>query len=72
MYKVIFIGVETECYGELEETSNFEVVCDDENDDGVWCDGNPNSPEGSFDNWDDVVVTLQPYFKSNIIEIHAV
>lgn len=72
MYKVIFLGVETECYGELEASSNFEVICEDENDDGIWRDGNPNCGSGSFDNWDDVVITLQPYFASNIIEICAI
>jgi hypothetical protein len=55
------------CYGTLEETSNFQVVCEDEADDGVWCDG----IEGLL-NWDNVVMCLQPHFASNIIEITAV
>lgn len=70
MYKVIFLGVETECYGELESNSNFEVVCENEDDDGIWCEGNPRG--GSFETWEDVVMTLQPHFSSNIVEISAV
>lgn len=70
MYKVIFLGVETECYGELESNSNFEVVCENEEDDGIWCEGNPSG--GSFETWEDVVMTLQPHFSSNIVEISAV
>lgn len=72
MYKVDFLGVETECYGALEWNSNFQVVCEDEEDDGVWANGNPASDDGSFDTWEDVVMTLQPHFASNIVEITAV
>ena len=70
MYKVDFLGVETECYCTLEWNSNFQVVCENEEDDGVWTDGNPSG--GSFDTWDDVVMTLQPAFASNIVEVTAV
>lgn len=66
-YPVILFGTTTMCYGTLEETSNFQVVCEDEADDGVWCDG----IEGLL-NWDNVVMCLQPHFASNIIEITAV
>ena len=38
-YKVILFGKETTCYGELTDTSNFEVVCEDEDCDDVWCNG---------------------------------
>lgn len=72
MYKVILFGVETECYGTLEDNSNFQVVCEDEEDDGVWCDGNPNSKDYTFETWEDVVLTLQPHFNSNIVEITAI
>ena len=34
MYKVDLLGTVTECYGTLEENSNFEVVCVNEDDDG--------------------------------------
>ena len=33
------------CYGLLEENSNFEVVCDDEEDDSIWCEGNTETGE---------------------------
>jgi hypothetical protein len=69
-YKVDFFGVETTCYGELLQSSNFEVVCEDEDDDGIWCDANPSGDD--WVDWDDVVRTLQRYFGSNIVEITAV
>lgn len=72
MYKVDFLGVETECYGTLAWDSNFEVVCENEEDDGVWVLGDPSKKCGSFETWEDVVMTLQPHFKSNIVEISAV
>jgi len=58
-----------ECYGELQEDSNFSVVCDDECDDDIWCNGNPAG--GSFVTWEDVVAGLQPHFDSEIMEISA-
>ena len=33
------------CYGLLEENSNFEVVCEDEEDDSIWCEGNTETGE---------------------------
>lgn len=67
MYTVILFDKETVCYGELEETSNFEVVCEDEEDDDVWCNG----IEGPL-TWENVVQYLQPHFESDILEITAV
>jgi hypothetical protein len=64
---VKFEGRDVECYGELEEDSNFSVVCDDEYDDDVWCDG----VAGDL-TWENVVAYLQPHFGSNILEISAV
>jgi hypothetical protein len=61
-----------ECYGELRDDSNFEVVCENEKDDGVWCDGNPKHPEFVFESWEDVVDELKQHFMSEIIEITAV
>lgn len=58
------------CYGELQEDSNFNVVCDDECDDNVWCDGDPISG-GSFLTWEAVILALQPHFESDILEISA-
>lgn len=69
-YKVTTFGVETVCYGELLQTSNFQIVCEDENDDCVWADGHPQ--ELDWLDWDDVVITLQPYFTSDILEISAI
>lgn len=66
-YKVILFGKETTCYGELEDTSNFEVVCEDEEDDEVWCDGFIGNTD-----WESVVLHLQLYFASDILEITAV
>jgi len=61
-----------ECYGKLEDDSNFELVCEDEEHDGVWCNGNPDSPDFTFDSWEQVVETLKAYYDATIIEIHAV
>jgi hypothetical protein len=63
-----------ECYGDLEENSNFHVVCHDEEQDDVWVDGNPNSEDYTFESWEQVVQVLseQDCFDSGIIEISAV
>jgi hypothetical protein len=70
MFHTTVNGVE--CYGELRDDSNFQVVCEDEEDDDVWCDGNPNHPEFVFESWKDVVAELQQHFGSEIVEISAV
>lgn len=70
-YKVTWFGVETLCYGDLEETSNFHVVCVDEEDEGVWCDGVDTFTEENY-TWDNVVLYLQKYFASDIVEISAI
>lgn len=67
VYVVPFEGRDVECYGQLEEDSNFSVVCDDECDDDVWCDGRPDG--GWFTTWEDVVESLQREFNSDILEI---
>lgn len=69
-YKVVQFDKTTVCYGELSECSNFEVVCENEDDDNIWLLGNPNGRP--FIDWDDVVRALQPYFDSDILEITAV
>ena len=56
-----------ECYGVVEENSNFEVVCEDEYEDTCWADG-----VGEFNTWTEVAKYLQTQFDSNIIEITAV
>ena len=70
-YKVTWFGVETTCYGELAENSNFHVVCEDEDADGVWCDGVDAATEENY-TWENVVLYLQRYFDSDIVEITAV
>lgn len=70
VYVVHYEGRDVECYGKLEEDSNFSVVCDDEWDDDVWTDGDPDAM--SFVTWEDVVSTLQKHFNSDILEISAV
>lgn len=70
VYIVPFEGREVECYGVLNEDSNFEVVCEDEADDFIWCDGNPEG--GSFATWEEAVQALQLEVHSDILEISAV
>ena len=69
VYIVHHNGHDVECYGTLEEDSNFSVVCVDEYDDDVWCDGRPDG--GWFTTWEDVVECLQREFDSRIVEIGA-
>ena len=66
-YIVRFNGYDVECYGTMEETSNFSVVCADECDDDVWCYG----VDGDL-TWETVVAELQPHFESAIYEVSAV
>lgn len=70
-YKVIWFGKETVCYGDLEETSNFQVVCEDEEDDSVWVDG-VDHLTGDMLTWENVVMMLQSFYASDILEISAV
>jgi len=51
--------------------SNFEVVCEDEENDAVWVNGNPNSEDFTFKNWDEVKIELSKHFE-DIVEISAV
>jgi hypothetical protein len=55
----------------LQDDSNFAVVCEEEDDDGIWCDGNPNSEDYTFSSWEEVVKVLTLEF-DNIVEITAV
>jgi hypothetical protein len=66
IYVVQHRGGVVECYGNLEATSNFEVVCEDEMDDDVW----PYGIEGAL-TWENVVQHLQAHFDSTIVEISA-
>ena len=70
-YMVTFLGTETACYGELLETSNFQVVCANEDDDGLWATGVDSFTEHNY-TWETVVLFLQMHFESDILEITAV
>ena len=70
-YKVIWFGKETLCYGELNETSNIEVVCENEADDSVWCNGFDDFTEANL-TWENVVLYLQQFYPSDILEVSAV
>ncbi len=59
------------CYGPLEENSNFHVVCEDEEFDEAWCDGNPNSEDFTFASWEEVCAELVKHFP-DIVEIEAI
>lgn len=73
MHKVMMHdGRMVECYGEVKEDSNFSVVCDNEEDDDIWCEGHPDNETGIFADWEDVVAALSDHFSSDIIEITAV
>ena len=69
VYIVHFEGRDVECYGDLEEDSNFSIVCEDEYEDMVWCASNPVGD--SFTSWEEVVFALQSYLTSDILEISA-
>ena len=61
-------------FGELNDNSNFEVVCEDENDDSCWIEGNPINSEFAgftFKNWNEVKKTLIKYYDSDILEISS-
>jgi len=59
-------------FGELNDNSNFEVVCEDEGDDSCWIEGNPDSNIATtFKNWDEVKKTLIKYYDSDILEISS-
>lgn len=70
VYIVHYEGRPVECYGMLDEDSNFSVVCDDECDDDVWVNANPVTGN-AFADWEEVVYELQKHFDSDILEISA-
>lgn len=60
------------CYGEVRDNSNFYIICTDEEYDGVWADGNPESPDGTFKNWTEVVRYLKAHYRDDIEELQEV
>lgn len=63
-------GTQVECYGDLEEDSNFAIVCEDEQDDNDWIEGNMQTNE-PFKTWEEAVDYLNGLGWSPIVEIHA-
>lgn len=55
-----------ECYGSLQDTSNFAVICEDEEVD--WIETCYQGPL----NWESVVQFIKSRTKSGVIEISAV
>ena len=60
------------CYGQVRYNSNFYIVCDDEEYDGVWADGNPDSSDYTFSNWTEVVRVLKREYRADIVELQEV
>jgi hypothetical protein len=58
-------GMHIECYGKVEENSNFEVVCDDEYGDGIVADY-----EGPL-TWHSVCRYLVKNYRSDIVQLVA-
>lgn len=61
-----------DCYGTVRDNSNFYIVCEDEEYDGIWADANPDDPEGVFKNWTQVVNYLTAHYRQDIVEIQEV
>lgn len=58
-------GREVWCYGEIEENSNFNMVCEDEFNDGIIADID------GIDNWKELVYTLYSKGFKDIEQIEA-
>lgn len=59
------------CYGKIEWNSNFEIICDDEDEDCCWVEGNYNSEDGEFKDWQEAVTFFKARFNT-VVEIIAV
>ena len=59
------------CYGALTWDSNFEVICEDEEDDCFWIDGNVETG-GEFKSWEDVVAVLCEHLDGKIEQITTI
>ena len=57
-----------ECYGDKQWDSNYEIVCEDEMDDGVYLTG------VDFENrsWLEIVQTIEAEWDVEILEISAI
>jgi hypothetical protein len=65
------LGATCECFGALEEDSNFELICEREEDDTVWLYGNTKTDK-SFKTWQEAADFFEELFSMWIVEIHAV
>lgn len=61
-------GGTTDCFGSLEEDSNFDLACEDEMKDIIWADG---AQEGSFQTWREVCIHLEQKHSFTIEQIIA-
>lgn len=62
-----------DCFGELRDDSNIQVVCQDEEQDDIWCIGNPITDE-PFKTWQEAAdfLSAESFFSSGILELSAV
>jgi hypothetical protein len=61
---------DVDCYGEVQPNSNFYLVCEDEEYDGIWADGNPeNTRDFTFKDWGEVVSILKKHYRADLVEI---
>ena len=51
-----------DCFGNVMDDSNFEIVCENEDYDGIYANGNPNRDDFTFRNWSEVVEHLYNYY----------
>jgi len=62
---------EISCFGELQDDSNFEVVCEHEEDDFMWLLGNTYTDK-PFATWQEVADFLQKRSEGFVVEISAI
>lgn len=61
-------GGTTQCYGTVQEDSNFDIVCDDEFNDGTYTDNNFED----CNTWNRVCKFLEAHYDAQIEQIEAV
>lgn len=61
-----------DCYGQVRDNSNFYICCEDEEYDGIWADGNPDSEDHTFSSWSEVVLVLKSKYRQDILELQEV
>jgi hypothetical protein len=72
-YTVTHKGIKVDCYNSVEDNSNFEIICEDENNDTIWIGGNPDTEYYAFSSWEEVVAFfIDELDISDIVEITAV